>query len=519
VFRAADDLLVYDTGTPGDPTTRIDLGEVVVTITGPLAGSNVGLSSGLPEDSAVLLEEVADNASPDGDLAATFTAGDDGLQLNRMQHYEALQDVYRLLEDADLDIVIPQNVFLDDKNVMDMELATASGLMAGVDSHDDVEVGGLNDALGLFREEEYEGRFYYWWDVDRDGVAEITPQVDGVSGAAQLLIDAGTHSIQAAVAGDPADLDFSSFHEVNFAYQLAYFLFKQSHLNTEMTGCIGVLPPNSFSPKDVSIWVGQSPRTTVNSAGQTVLVENGKGLLGNKFMAGRLGVGTLPAFRNGAVNGGFIATDNGHVDGVELVDANDAIVDIGKYLDVVSAYPLLTNPARTQQYSATGAASYAGLRSRLRPASAATNKVVPNVQVPFRLAQSKVDLLAGARYVHLHEKPKGIVVSDAPTAARPDSDYTRRSTMDIVKAVIDVVRAVGEPFLGEGITSSQLAALETAISTALGDLAEAGVLNRFDLSVTSSTLQRIEGRADVNLVLVPAFELRQINVTVALAAA
>jgi hypothetical protein len=267
----------------------------------------------------------------------------------------------------------------------------------------------------------------------------------------------------------------------------------------------------------VAIWVGQSPVTELNSSGTEIITENGKGLLGNKFMAGRILEGTVDAYRNGALHGGFIATDSGYLDGAELSDANDSLVDIGKYLDVVTAYPLLSNPARTRQYSSTGAASYAGLQTRIKAGSAATNKVVPNVQLPFRLAQSKVDKLA-KRYVHFHEKPKGVVVSDAPTAARPSSDYTRRSTMNIVKACIDTVRAVGEPFLGEGMSASQLAALETALAGALGDLAKEGIINRFDLRVSSTQSQRILGKASVDLVIVPAFELRQIFTTVALAA-
>jgi len=519
VFRVADDLLVYDSGAVGDPSTRVDLGEVIVTISAALgSGDDVGLASGNPEDSAVQLDQVPLSATPNGDLATTITAGDDGLTLNRMQTYEALQDAYRLLEDADLDVVLPMNVFLDDKNIRDTDSATVSGLMASITAHSDITLGGLDDMLGMFRQEEFEGRHYYWWDMDEDGVAEITPTVEGISGSAQTAIDAGDISIAAAVAGSAADLVLGSFSEVNFAHQLAYFCFQQSHLNTEMHGSIGVLPPNSFSPKDVALWVGSSPTTTISAAGTTSITVNGKGLLGNKFLAGRIAEATLPAYRNGSVNGGFIATDNGLLNGAELLDTNSSVVDIGKYLDVVSAYPLVSNPARSQQYSASGAASYAGLLTRLAPASAATNKVVANVQLPFRLANSKTDSLAGKRYVHFLEKPKGVVVADAPTAARPDSDYTRRSTMAIVKAVLDTVRLVGEPFLGEGVTSAQLSALETAISQALGDLAEAGVLNRFELGVTSTSLQRIEGKADVNLVIVPAFELRQINVTLALAA-
>jgi hypothetical protein len=115
-------------------------------------------------------------------------------------------------------------------------------------------------------------------------------------------------------------------------------------------------------------------------------------------------------------------------------------------------------------------------------------------------------------------KSKGIVVSDAPTAARPDSDYTRLTTIRIVKAVIDAIRLVGDPFLGEGITGARLAALETAIDQALSKLKKGGFLQRYDAAVTSTPTQQIQGQADVELVLVPAFELRQITVTVALSA-
>lgn len=518
IFRAADDLLVYDSGTT--PFNKIDLGEVVVVLLAALgSGTALGLGTGLPEDSAVLLEEIPDAASPNGDLNALFIAGDDGVELNRMETYEALQDAYRLLEDADLDILVPQNVYLDDANVMDMTLATASGLMAGITAHEDIGIGSLQDVLGLFREEEFEGQYYYFWDVNRDGVAEITPTITGIDPSAQVLIASGQHSIAAAIAGDPADLDSLDFHEVNFAYQLASFAQLSSEHNQAMRGSIGVRPPNSFTPKDVSIWVGQAPRTVVNAQGIESIVANGKGLLGNKFMAGRISVGTLPAHRAGQLNGGFIATDNGHIDGIELVDAGGAIIDIGKYIDVVSAYALLLNPSRRQQYSATGAAGYAGLTTRIVPGSAPTNKVVPNIQLPFRLAKSKLNELAGSRYVHFVLKRQGVVVVDAPTAARPDSDYTRWSTMKSIEALVDVIRNVGEPYLGEGMDAVQIAALETGLSQAISELTNAGgPLQRFELSVTVTESQRILGEATVDVVVVPRFELRNIRVTVALSA-
>ena len=511
VYRTSDSILVYDTGN-GTLGSGTNLNEVTVSGDGVAGGTNVGSSA---------LTAVVMNVADAVDVSAVFTAGTDGLSLNRMQMYEALEHAYELLEDADLDIVVPMNVYLDDLNFMDMAPATASGLMSTVTSHTDVVAGASNDMLTLLYKEEFQGETYFFWDVDGDGVAEIVPTVNGLTGPQQTTLDAGDISIAATVAGDSADLDAGSFHEVNFAYQLANFCFNQSHLNTEMHGTIGTLPPDSFAPKDVSLWVGSRPVVGLDSNGNEILTKNGTGLLGNKWVAGRLLEGTVPAHLIDGVAapwGGFIATDDGWIDGVQLKDANDALVDIGKYLDLVSAYPLLVNPAQRQAYSASGAASYAGLLSTLKASSAATNKLVPNVQLPFRLNTSKVDSLSVMRFVHFFQKTKGIVVADAPAATRPDSDYNRRSTMEIVKATLDSVRRIGEPFLGNGINNAQIAALETAIGQGLSELTKAGVLVRFDLKVTATALQRVKGEVTVELILVPSFELRQINVTVALAA-
>lgn len=513
VYRTSDDTLVFDSGD-GTPDSKVDLGEVVVSGTAT-GGVNVGTSL----LTAVNLVDV-----PTTDPTTTFTAGTDGINLSRMELYQALDQAYGLLEDADLDIVIPMNAYLDDKNVADMTAAAASGLMATVSGFSSVEVGGDNDVLGKLFTEEHDGQKYYFWDVDRDGVAEIVPTVRGLTGPQQTSLNAGNISIAAVLAGDPADLVEASFHEVNFAYQLANFCYRASHLNTEMHGVIGVLPPAAFSPREVSLWIGQEPTTTVDGQGVEQITVNGRGLLGNKWVAGRIAEGTLPAHLidgTAKVNGGFIATDDGNIDGIQLKDENDKLVDIGKYLDLVAAYVQHVNPARTSAYVATAAAAYAGLMTRLPASSAPTNKVVSNVSLPFRINNSKLDALAGKRYVAFVSKPKGVVVADAPSGSRPDSDYNRRSTMRIVKATIDVIRTVGEPFLGEGMSGAQLSALETAIQTALGELVKSRppVLVRYEAKVTASALERVAGKCKVELVLVPAFELRQINVTVALAAA
>ncbi len=503
VYRADDDELVYD-NNPAYPLEAVDLGEV--SVTGTTTGSAGSIGS---------LATPITLAAASGVSGATYTAGTDGTDLSRMETYEALYDAYQLLEDQDLDVIVPMNVYLDDLIVMDMQGTTVTNLgLNALSSYP--SPGTSTDVLGLMYTEEYLGKNYYWW------LFPLDPANPALPGGGCQIFPSGVGSASATATTDGTALTIADFHEVNFAHQLAYFCYKQAHLNKDMTGVVGVLPPASFSLRDTSVWVGNLPETDEDANGNIVVTSNGTGLLGNKFMCGRKAQGNIPGYTvngiDGLFGGGFIATDDGWLDGTELEDTNDHLIDIGKYLSVVAAYPILSNPSRTVSYSASGAPTYAGFYSGLPASSAPTNKILKSLRLPFRLNTSKLDTLAGQRYVTFHAKPKGIVVSDAPTAARTDSDYRRLSTLRIVKASVDAVRSVAEPFLGEGITGARLAALEGAIDRKLGQLVKEGTLVRFDMKLTSSPQQRVLGQAFVELKLVPAFELRQVTVTVALAA-
>ncbi len=499
VYRASDNEVVWD-NSPAYPTEAIDLGEVAVTGTVGSGGS-IGVS-GTP----ITL------AAAHGVSGASFSAGTDGTDLSRMEMYEALYNAYELLSDQNANIVVPMDVYLDDKNVMDIQgtQVTNLGLQALSDYPTQLAA---NDFLGRLYVEEYLGKNYFWWFFPLD-------PTNPVFTAAQIYPTAGSAS--ATTTTDGTALTAADFHEVNFAYQLADFCYRQSNQSQEMTGTVGVLPPASLSLKDVSVWVGKLPVTTTDANGNVVITTNGTGLLGNKFMCGRKAAGNVPGFTvdgiEGLFNGGFIATDTGWLDDAQQDDANDHLVDIGKYISVVATYPILSNPARTTAYSATGAPTYGGFYSSLPAASAPTNKVLSSLRLPYRINTTKLDLLAGQRFVTFHSKTKGIVVSDAPTAARPDSDYRRLSTVRIVKQTIDDIREVGEPFLGEGITGARLAALDTAVDRKLGQRVKDQSLVRFEHKIISTPAQRVLGQCTIELKLVPAFELRQITVVVGLAA-
>ena len=354
---------------------------------------------------------------------------------------------------------------------------------------------------------------YFWWWFPAD---PVTPGVP----TANIFPTAGSASANAKTDG--TTLTAGDFKEVNFAYQLANFCYTQSRDTDEMTGVVGVLPPASFGLKDVALWVGALPSTETDSSGNTVIAGNGTGLLGNKFMSGRLTTATLVGHTingvDGLFNGGLIATDTGFLGDTQIKDNNDHLVDIGKYISVIGTYPILSNPSQTTSYTATGAPTYGGFYSALPPQSAPTNKIVKNVRLPFRVGKTKLDNLAGQRYVTFHAKTRGIVISDSPTGARPDSDYQRLSTMRQVKAAIDAIRSVGEPFLGEGMSGAVLAALETAVDSQMKSLVKQGIIKRYSFSLTSTAQQRVLGQATLELKLVPAFELRQVTIVVALAA-
>jgi hypothetical protein len=503
ITRTADAVVVYD-NFPTSPDSRIDLGEVAFSGAFSATAGDIGTLS------VPLLLSAAGSVS-----GAVFTAGTDGTSLSKMKLWECLYNAYKLLADVSFDFAVPMGVYLDDLNTQDLTTAQLTALQTGAPwaaaGNTYPTSGTAFDVLGKVFVQEFQGKNYFWWDLNRTATADLWPV--GIGSSSATLTTTG------------ATILISDYHEVNFGYDLAAFCFGHSEDNNECLGSIGVKPPTSLSLADVASWVGGSPVSALSGTNQ-VITTNGTGLLGNKFMAGRLGNGGsgLPAFAvagvDGLAGGGFIAKDgSSFLDGsTDLKDANNALVDIGKYLSVVGAQGILSNPARDVSYISTAATGYAGFVSGLAPNSAPTNKVVDGVRLPFRLSLTKLDSLAGAKYVMYQNKAKGVTVSDAPTAARTQSDYNRLSTVRIVKSVLDAVRAAGEPFIGEPITGARLAALDTAIENALSKMTKAAYLQRYEHKVTSTPADQVLGKARVDLVLVPAFELRKITVSVSLAA-
>jgi hypothetical protein len=484
-------VIVYQATAGGTPVTNT--GEVIVDGTWNAAdGVDIPATTHLKAVPAVA-----------ADATSKYHDGTDGTDISRMELWESLQRAYSLLLDQPFDYVVPMDVYLDDKNITDLDNSAIPTFPTQTDTTVYPVLGATNDVLGKVYTEEFEGDSIFWWNSSKsDATAEIAPQ--------------GFGSASSTLKSDGSSLVAADFHEVNFAYQLSNFCFLASQQQNECHGMIGVKPPVSTSLKDLATWFGKSP--IVNASG--VITTNGTGLLGNKFMGGRLTSGNIAGLTingvDGKADGGFINTDSGFIDGVQQKDRNNKLVDMGKYLSVCAAQALFSNLVNSS-YTSTIAAAYAGFVSTLPIESAPTNKVLPSVGLNFNLNISKTNELAGKRYIALTSKLKGVVIADAPTAARPDSDYRRLSTNRIVKAAVDAVRAVSEPYLGEGLSGARMAALDTAQEQILTKLQKAGILKRYDKRLSATPDQAVLGQGTVELTLVPAFELRKLTVIVALA--
>ena len=217
----------------------------------------------------------------------------------------------------------------------------------------------------------------------------------------------------------------------------------------------------------------------------------------------------------------------GDQDGVILADEDGNKLDIGWYTSiVVGPDPILVSD-KLGRYYGSPAIAYAALCSSLRPESAPTNKAVPGaIGMRFAFSNKQMNELVGNKFVVFKQKNanNGVrnsvpYVVDGCTAGAPNSDYGRISTVKIVTSVVDNVREVCEPYIGEPNTIEQRNAMSASISKRLSKLMEDGVITSYEFQVDATIQEVISGECRITLVLTVPMELRKITTTVALRAA
>lgn len=316
-----------------------------------------------------------------------------------------------------------------------------------------------------------------------------------------------------ATTSDPAEADvngngqpvvFKRYHEANFAHLLANFANTISENEEFCLVTIGASMPRSLSQYEVNRWIG-SP-ATYDALGN--IVSNGTGLLGLRNMVARADV-----------RQGFYKTTSGFVDGSIVTDSNGAPINIGKFLSVVPQ--VIVTPSYSSAGSNTivtnGAAVYAGLITTINASVSTTNMLVPRIALPGEIKKIKLDQLTGAGYVFFKTTNGSVRVVSDELATNSNSDYRFLSTTMAVAEASNAVRTAVLPFIGRGLTEATLAAVDVAIEGALQRLVEQDHIVKYLHVVNQRPV--VNGRAilDVALTIVPAFELREINVAVKLA--
>jgi len=445
-------------------------------------------------------------------IVAKGIEAETGLSMTLNQKYQAYARAYWELEAAKVDMVIPMDVYLDEKNIVDNEGQYYAGQGTYVQP--------TGDWLGQGYEFENNGTLYYAFINARTASTDITadelptPYELGLEGHQAAAWLDGKYSIATAIATTTktaydalgsSDEDIA-WYELNFGHQLASYLDGLSTNDNEASGVISVKSPANFSKAGIFQWLGKVP--TTNAAG--AITVSGTGLLGNKWMAGSAGHIE-----------GFFRTSNGLAGGTATLYRNDK-VDIGRYIDVVSTGLTIRTAydgTSTGYYTPANAVYGATIMAREANVPATNKKLKSNVSLPFSLAKKHLDALVGKKYIAFGSTiDASVKVMDAPTAALATSDYNRRSTCRISSTVLDVVRTIAEPYIG-GITSQPiLQALEDQVNNRLKDLQspENQYIIRGQARVRQTQAMRIQGTAVMELTLVTAGELQRLTIYLSL---
>lgn len=190
---------------------------------------------------------------------------------------------------------------------------------------------------------------------------------------------------------------------------------------------------------------------------------------------------------------------------------------VGPYICVVAAEvkPVGYTSGTTDFGYSNGACSLAATMSRLASYSSIINKPLYNVEslryTPSRTQQTSLSD-KGVNTVLINFN-KVSVFGEGLTFAQSDSDYTRLSTRRIINDATNLVRQVCQKFIGEPSNIQVRNSMETAITSAMRGMQLTGALLGSDFTVSYIPTQN---KAIVDLVLTPAFELKTIEVQVAI---
>jgi len=193
--------------------------------------------------------------------------------------------------------------------------------------------------------------------------------------------------------------------------------------------------------------------------------------------------------------------------------------DAGKFLALIAGPAVLIDGLVV-----TPEGVFAGSVAKLAPQHAPTNKVVPVQGLKFKFFDDQLRALTTENLITFKFNDVGNVICTAadvyasPISANQESDYVHMATGRVVFAFVKAVRAIGEQYIGEPISRANLAALGTAISDYIEYQKQIGVIQGATFRIDSSTRDQITGTVKIKAIIIPALEMRKLELNIALQA-
>jgi len=317
----------------------------------------------------------------------------------------------------------------------------------------------------------------------------------------------------------------------NFGYQLANFCYQNSINHRMGIGVLGVSPPDPIDSNPTGI----PTLTQLNDWVTALAAFNTSAINGADFT---IFDGVTDSGGDGVPdNYAFWATTNETIptgapprfDANVVTDRRGEPVDIGAYISVPTEWARFFNDEGRRvnptlgYYQSSTASAYAGLISKLPSRIGTTNQILRGTTPIRQMSPTQAETLINARYVPMLMRSLGYVMVQDNTGAYHISDYyksdfTLLTTVRITHDAVRIVRSRGQNYIGRPNNAVNRNALMADIDEGLGLMQKLGAIEWFEATLIAPPSMTVLGRAQVDLVVQPAFELLQIRNFVSLTA-
>jgi hypothetical protein len=315
--------------------------------------------------------------------------------------------------------------------------------------------------------------------------------------------------------------------EISFLQQAAQAAYTAS---TNYSQCIAIVPTSAprNSDRGLQSWAGQPASYEVNSAGELKVTDDGSGILGMKLLAGHSG------YRDGQAFGGIMLTEGeslpnkkpyGIDDEDEARDAYGEVIDLGKHVVVVGAYGITPDPEATlnrRRANQTGGVytnagpKICGILNSLAPGHEPIGQVNGRVSGMVPRHRTNMSTLNNLALIRVCMIDQNGIISSIYTAAQPNSDYRKVSSIMSSNAILKQLRNIAMPYVGRPFKDEEIASLTQTIDGSMKQMVSQGYAQSINVSLSASRLDRINGVLRASVRFVPPLSIEAITVEITL---